>query len=75
LPYAGDLITDTNLNLQVAKQSSLTSWNTAGQVYNASITKTAGGWPVGVPFPVTIGQAYFIKSGTTATNWIENAPF
>ena len=75
LPYAADLITDTNLNLQVAKQSTLTSWNVNGQVYNAAIGKTAGGWSVGATFPVTVGQAYFIKSGTMATNWIENAPF
>jgi hypothetical protein len=75
IPYAGDLITDTNLNLQVAKQTTLTSWNVTGQAFDAAIQKTAGGWPVGVTFPVVPGQGYFIKSGTTATNWIENAPF
>jgi hypothetical protein len=75
LPYAGDLITDTNLNLQVAKQSTLTAWDVNGQVYTAPIQKTVNGWPVGAVFPVTVGQGYFIKSGVNATNWIENAPF
>jgi hypothetical protein len=65
------LITDTNLNLQLNRQSTLTAWDVNNQVYQAAIQKTAGGWPVGVTFPVVVGQAYFIKSGLQATNWIE----
>jgi hypothetical protein len=71
IPYAGDLIADTNLNLQVPRQSSLTSWNVAAQGYDAPIGKTAGGWPSGATFVVTPGQGYFIKEGLFQTNWVQ----
>jgi hypothetical protein len=67
LPYAGDLTTDTNLNLVVPNSSTITVWNGSG--YNAPISLTLGAWSG--PAPVSVGQAYFIKEGKFATNWVQ----
>lgn len=75
LPYAGDLTTDTNLNLSSAtlvNKSTLTSWNVPGQVFDTAVGKVTGGW--GAAFPVTVGQGYFLKNNGVATNWVQSAP-
>jgi hypothetical protein len=69
LPYGGDITTDTNLNLQVPAQSSLTSWNTANQLYDTPVGKTVGGWASS--FNVTVGEGFFLKEGKYATNWVQ----
>lgn len=70
LPFAGDLTTDTNLNLKVPNSSTITMWNGAG--YNAPVALTLGVWSG--PANVTVGQGYFIKEGKFATNWVQVAP-
>jgi hypothetical protein len=70
LPYAGDLTTDTNLNLHVPNSSTITIWNGSG--YNLPVSLVAGVWSG--PANVSVGQAYFIKEGKYATNWVQTLP-
>jgi hypothetical protein len=72
LPYAGDLTTDTNLNLTVANASAILTWPAGGSSYNTPVTLTAGTWSA--PANVTVGQGYFIKEGKYDTNWVQTLP-
>ena len=76
IPFAGELTTDTNLNLvgtALANKSQLQSWNAGSQSFNTAVIKNSLGW--GATFPVVVGQGFFIKSAnTTSTNWIQTAP-
>jgi hypothetical protein len=69
IPYTGDLMSDTNLNLinsGLAGKSSVTTWNAGLQGYNGPV-----GFGSPSPIPVTVGQAYFIKSIQGPTNWVQ----
>ncbi|HXI72583.1 MAG TPA: hypothetical protein VNN22_19755 [Verrucomicrobiae bacterium] len=69
VPYAGDLMSDTNLNLVnsgLAGKSSVTTWNPALQGYNGAV-----GFGSPSPIPVTVGQGYFIKSVQGPINWVQ----
>jgi hypothetical protein len=73
IPYgAANMFTDTNVNLVnsgLAGKSSVTTWNVALQGYNGAAT--FGSAPV---TPLSVGQGFFIKNISTATNWVETAP-
>lgn len=75
IPYAGDVTTDTNINLGsiLANKSQLLSFNSSSQAYNTAVGKSSVGWASS--FPVTVGQGFFVKSASTsATNWVQTAP-
>ena len=69
IPYTGNLMSDTNLNLinsGLAGKSSVTTWNPGSQTYNGAVTF---GSPS--PIPVVVAQGYFIKSIQGPTNWVQ----
>jgi hypothetical protein len=69
IPYTGDLMSDTNLNLinsGLAGKSSVITWNAGLQMYNPPVT-----FGTASPIPVTVAQAYFIKSIQGPTNWVQ----
>lgn len=70
IPYAADATTDTNINLgaNLANKSQLLYWNTGTQGYNATDKKTGGTW--GSPFPINVGDGFFVNA-FTVTNWVE----
>ena len=73
IPYGGDLTTDTNLNIGnvLPNKSTFTTWNTAGQTFDSSVTKIGGVWNGSVS--VNVGQGVFINA-KTGTNWVEVLP-
>jgi len=74
LPYAGDLTTDANLNLNgtLPNASIIQTWPNGGSGFNVAVTYTAGTWSG--PAPVTVGQGFFIKEGKFGTNWVQTLP-
>ncbi len=74
IPFAGDLTSDTNINLVAVlpNKSQVLRWdaNASPQGYVGS-SKTAGAW--GSPVNVGAGEGFFVKSGG-ATNWLEIMP-
>ena len=69
IPYAGDLMSDTNLNLVnsgLAGKSSVTTWNLGLQMYNGPVTFASSS-----PIPVTVAQGYLIRSVQGPTNWVQ----
>ncbi len=75
IPYAADATTDTNINLGVvlANKSQLIDWNSTAQTFDTADQKGNGIW--GSPFPITVGQGFFIKAQTAGSNWVENASY
>jgi hypothetical protein len=72
LPYAGDVTTDTNINLasaNLANKSQLIDWNTGSQAFDGAVGKVTGGW--GGTFPITVGQGFFLKNFATSTTWVQ----
>ena len=67
VPYAGDLTTDTNLNLPAAKGGSITTWNGSG--FNPASSFIAGAWSA--PEPVNVGQGFFVYQKFNGTNWVQ----
>jgi hypothetical protein len=69
LAFAGDLTTDTNINLGVTllKQSQLIRWDVPSQGYQ-TVTKSTSGWSG--PLSVGVGEGFFIKANFT-TNWVQ----
>lgn len=75
IPFAGDLTTDTNLNISsanLANKSQAISWNPGAQTFNTAVGKITGGWAA--TFPLTVGQGFFIKNASTPANWVQTAP-
>ncbi|MGH7990253.1 MAG: hypothetical protein ACREDS_08720, partial [Limisphaerales bacterium] len=74
IPFAGDLTTDTNLNiypLLTVNKSSILTWN--GSTYNGA-TLVLGSWSQTAP--ITVGSGFFVyQKGATPTNWIQNATY
>jgi hypothetical protein len=70
IPYAEDIQTSTNINLfNLANKSSIQTWNTGTQKYNAAVSKGAGGWASSIP--VSVGQGFFISTPNAGSNWVE----
>jgi hypothetical protein len=74
IPYAGDLTTDTNLNLAPAlnvNKSQILTWN--GSAYNIS-TLVQGSWST--PANLKVGDGFFLyNKSTDSTNWVERANY
>lgn len=74
IPYAGDLTTDTNLNIYPAltvNKSQILTWN--GSTYNIS-TLALGSWTASAN--VKVGDGFFIfQKAATSTNWVETANY
>lgn len=74
IPYAGDLVTDPNLNvghLLIVNKSAILTWN--GTTYNND-TLGGGIWPTSAP--LSVGSAFFlIQKGVNPTNWVETATY
>ena len=68
VPYAADATVDTNINLGsvLPNKSQLLLWNTAGQTYFGTVTKTNGVWS-GTAV-IAVGQGFFVNA-KSATNW------
>jgi len=71
--FAGDATTDANINLgaTLANKSSLVDWNSGTQLFDTAVTKGGGAW--GAPFPITVGQGFFVNA-KTGTNWVQTLP-
>jgi hypothetical protein len=78
IPFAGDITIDTtNLTLNTAtlvNRSQLLGWDPVNQVFMGAINiNSSGTWAA--PFPVGVGQGFFIKSvNSTSTNWTQILP-
>jgi hypothetical protein len=76
VPYAGDAASDTvNIALVqvLANKSQLVSWNTGTQLFDTADTKVGGVF--GSPFPISVGQGFFIKAQTAGSNWVQTGNF
>jgi hypothetical protein len=77
IPFAGDLITSTNLavipigTLLTANKSQILTWN--GSTYNVA-GLVAGTWQNG-PANLNVGQGFFIVNRGAATNWVQQANY
>jgi hypothetical protein len=75
IAFAGDATTDANINLasaSLANKSQLIDFNTGTQGFDGAVTKGAGGWAS--PFPITVGEGFFIKNSSTSANWVQTLP-
>ncbi len=72
IPYAGDLTTDTNINLGVVlpNKSSLLRWDVPTQGFQG-VSKSSGVWSG--PLSVGVAEGFFINA-KTSTNWIQTLP-
>ena len=70
IPYAADATVDTNINLgaTLPNKSTFIVWNTAGQTYFGTVTKTNGVW--NGTAPIAVGQGFFVNA-KSATNWVQ----
>jgi hypothetical protein len=69
LAFAGDVTTDTNINLgsTLLKQSQVLRWDVPTQNYVIA-AKSTSGWNSGLT--VGVGEGFFIKA-TFTTNWVQ----
>jgi hypothetical protein len=72
IPFAGDLTTDTNINIGsvLPNKAQFLIWNAAGQSYT-TVSKTTAGW--GAAANVVSGQGFFIRT-TAAVTWTSKLP-
>jgi hypothetical protein len=78
IPYAGDLISSTNLgtptigSLLTVNKSAILTWN--GLTFN-SATLAGGSWGAQTA-PINVGSGFFIlNKNTVASNWVQNATY
>lgn len=73
LPFAGDLTTDTNLNISpllTVSKSQLLTWNGSG--YN-NAQKGGAGWNTNSV--ISVGQGFFVNSKVgNGSNWVQSLP-
>jgi len=75
IPYAGDLVADTNLNLGhllIVNKSVIYTWNGSG-FNNAGL---AGGVWTPPTAPLSVGAGFFVfQKGNYSTNWVQKADY